>query len=59
MLYNDLVKNSMTIRKAKTLLENASNKVKMEKYNSRSFHIQNECYKELIIKLGVNPNKIQ
>jgi len=33
VLYNGFSKNSMTIRKAKTLLENSANKVKMEKAN--------------------------
>lgn len=57
MLYKDINKNSITISKAKTLFEMASNRVKLEKANSKAFHIHNEGFNELIVKLGVNPKK--
>jgi len=57
MLYGELSGSALTITKAKKMLEKACIKVKQEKANSRALHLLNEYYKELIIKLGVNPEE--
>ena len=59
MIYNDLSKWALTISTTKKLLEKATTKIKEEKVNSRALHLQNEGYKELIFKLGVDPKSSQ
>lgn len=54
MLYSELNRNAMTISKAEKLLEKATTRLKQERAESRSLHMQNESLKELIMKLGVN-----
>ena len=55
MLCNELSKNAITIDKAKKLLEKAATRLKQEKSNSRALNMQNASYKELIVKMGVDP----
>ena len=50
ILYNDLSKNLMNINRVETYIGKVSNKMKIEKANSRSLYLQKESYKELIIK---------
>ncbi len=53
--YSELSWNVMTISKDEMRLEKAAKKLKKETVNSRALHLQNESFKELILKLGVNP----
>ncbi len=46
----------MTISRAETYIGKVSNKVKLEKTNSKALYLQKESYEELIIKLGINPD---
>ena len=55
MLYSDLNRNATTISKAGKLQEKATTRLKQERANSISLHIQNDSFKELIVKFGVNP----
>ena len=55
LIYNDLSKNSLAASKKKALLGKVIGQLKVEKVNSRALQTQNEEFKNLIIKLGVNP----
>lgn len=55
MLYSDLKKNKMMVNNAEKMLENFATKLKQERVNSRALHMQNESFKEMAMKLGVNP----
>lgn len=56
MLYNDLVKYLVIIIRVETFIGKLSNKVKLEEANSRALYLKKESYKELMIKLGINPD---
>lgn len=56
MLCSELSKSALTISKVEKLLEKATTRVKQEIANSRALNLQNESFKELSVKLGVNPN---
>lgn len=56
MIYSEFSKGALTISKAKKVLEKVSTKVKHEKSNSKSIHLHNWGFKELVVKLGVDPN---
>lgn len=45
----------MTINKVEKLLEKATMILKQERASSRALHMQKDNFKELIMKLGVNP----
>lgn len=55
MIYTELRKGALAIIKAEKLLEKEATNIKQDKANPRVFQLQNEGYKELIIKLGVDP----
>jgi len=45
MLYNDLGKNLMTMGTIETFIEKVSNRVKMEKANSKALYLPEESYR--------------
>lgn len=55
ILYIELNRNAMTISKDEKLLEKVTKMLKKERAKSKALHMQNESFKELIMKLGVNP----
>jgi len=55
LIYSELKKTSLVVNRAETLLEKVVSQLKLEKDNSRALVTQNEELKNMIIKIGVNP----
>jgi len=55
LIYSELKKTSLDVNRVETLLEKVVTQLKLEKDNSRALVTQNEELKNMIIKIGVNP----
>lgn len=55
MLYSKLNRNIIFIKKSENMLQKDAPRLNQEKSNSRALHMQNEKFKDLLMKLGVNP----
>lgn len=54
MLYSHLNRNVITISKAKKLLEKVETRLQQKRYNYIALHMNNESFKDLIMKFEVN-----
>ena len=56
LIVNDLTKMNVMALKAENMLGKVIKQLKLEKANSRALTIQNEELKNIIVKIGVDPN---